>query len=271
LRFFSVVIRAASVAAQWMRWPNARFIQGVNVQLTFVRRAATMSAVLSLVALLAACATGPRSATGADEPVTVAGHLVPERIAGNMAAAEEAQKAGKQDLALQALDSAAKKDPESKLPWLKRAQIHFEARQYGPAISAAQEVLQRDEADLTAKSILAVSGLRVSAEALEQLRKANEVNGSTRTEAESVARLIREALGEPILVDAPAAGVRPEARPASRANGSARSSAPRQTAQQVRPTAPAVVTPAKPATPAPTAAPATGSGTKAANPFGSLK
>lgn len=236
------------------------------MQLTFVRRAATMSAVLSLVALLAACATGPRSAANADEPVTVAGHLVPDRIAGNIAAADEAQKAGKQDLALQALDSAAKKDPESKLPWLKRAQIHFEARQYGPAISAAQEVLQRDDTDLTAKSILAVSGLRVSAEALEQLRKANEVNGSTRTEAESVARLIREALGEPILVEAPAAGVRNDARPVTRTQSTARPSAARPVAQPARPATP-IAAPAKPTA----AAPVSGNGTKAANPFGSLK
>ena len=127
-------------------------------------------------------------------------------------------------------------------------------------------MLQRDDADLTAKSILAVSGLRVSAEALEQLRKANEVNGSARTEAESVARLIREALGEPILVEAPAAGVRPDARPAGRANSMARPSPSRPVAQPVRPVTP-VAAPSK----SPAVAPVSGNGTKAANPFGSLK
>ncbi len=40
-------------------------------------------------------------------------------------------------------------------------------------------------------------------------RKANEVNGSARTEAESVAKLIREALGEPILVPPVAAASSP--------------------------------------------------------------
>ena len=61
---------------------------------------------------------------------------------------------------------------------------------YGPAITEAQEVLQRDNTDLTAQSILAVSGLRVSADALDQLRKVDEVKGSTRSEAESVAKTL---------------------------------------------------------------------------------
>jgi tetratricopeptide (TPR) repeat protein len=129
-----------------------------------------------------------------------------EKVNESMAAADKAQKMGQIDQAISQLDIAIKTDPSAKQPWLKKAQIHFDARQYGQAITEAQEVLQRDVSDLTAKSILAVSGLRVSADALEQLRKANEVNGSARSEAESVAKIIREALGEPILIAAPAAG-----------------------------------------------------------------
>lgn len=126
-----------------------------------------------------------------------------DQLNEQMAAADKALQAGQQDEALGRLDAAVKVDPAAKAPWLKKAQIHFEAQRYGLAIVDAQEVLQRDANDLTAKSILAVSGLRVSASALEDLRKINEVKGSARTEAESVATLIREVLGEPVLVPSP--------------------------------------------------------------------
>ncbi len=176
-----------------------------------------------------------------------------------MAEAEKAFKQGQTDQAMAHLDRAIQIDPASKQPWLKKAQIHFEARQYGIAITEAQEVLQRDVRDLTAQSILAVSGLRVSAQALEQLRKANQVNGTARSEAESVAKVIHEALGEPILMPVmapPAAGtgVTPRARPAV--------VRPRAAA----PAAPAVAT--APPSAAPAAAPVPSS---RANPFGALQ
>jgi len=154
-----------------------------------------------------------------------------ERVDERMAAADKALKQGQTDQALAQLDGAIQVDPAAKQPWLKKAQIHFEARQYGQAITEAQEVLQRDVRDLTAQSILAVSGLRVSAQALEQLRKVNEVNGSTRSEAESVARLIHEALGEPILLSTAAAASSPSqasaSTPTSAASARARATASR--------------------------------------------
>lgn len=164
------------------------------MSLVYVRRGMCCAVIVSMLSGLMACASAPKK----DD---VAARLaVQEQVNENLAAADKAQKLGKTDQAIEQLDLAIKADPSVKAPWLKKAQIHFDARQYGQAITEAQEVLQRDVNDLTAKSILAVSGLRVSALALEQLRKANEVNGSTRSEAESVAKLIREALGEPILV-----------------------------------------------------------------------
>ncbi|MEY4427753.1 MAG: hypothetical protein RLZZ182_442 [Pseudomonadota bacterium] len=246
------------------------------MQLTFVQRAVRVSMAAGLVCAMAGCANAPRGAAAQAEPVTVAGQVVPDRIASTIAAADKAQKEGRTERALDILDDAARLEPASKMPWLRRAQIHFEARQYGAAIQAAQEALQRDASDLTAKSILAVSGLRVSADALDQLRKVNEVNGSARAEAESVARLIREALGEPILVEAPAAGpakpevkplARPVARPAARPTGPAAPQAP--AANSPAPTAAKPVTPVVPTAAAKSAA--TTAPAKAANPFGSLK
>lgn len=179
-------------------------------------RVTAIVCAVTTVFLMTACDTVPRSAKKADkgdqEVSATDSQAVPDRIVDNLAAADKAMKAGKTSVALDQLDEAIRLEPSSKHPWLKKAQIYFDARQYGQAISAAQEVQQRDNSDLTAKSILAVSGLRVSADALDQLRKANEVTGSTRTEAESVSKLIREALGEPILVPPTAAGGKAESR-----------------------------------------------------------
>lgn len=172
-----------------------------------LRAAVFMGVCMAFVATLQGCAS-----LGSKDPQAEK-RLVQEKLDESLSAADKAQKQGQTDQALQLLDEASRIDPAAKQPWLRKAQIHFEARQYGPAITQAQEALQRDVNDLTAQSILAVSGLRVSASALDQLRKANEVTGSTRSEAESVARVIHQALGEPILLAPTAAGPAAPAEP----------------------------------------------------------
>lgn len=223
-------------------------------------RVTAIVCAVTTVFMMTACDTVPRSARKADkadqEVTATDSQAVPERIVDNLAAADKAMKAGKTSVALDQLDEAIRLEPSSKHPWLKKAQIFFDARQYGQAISAAQEVQQRDNSDLTAKSILAVSGLRVSAEALDQLRKANEVTGSTRTEAESVSRLIREALGEPILVPPTAAGGKAENRTGTTRPAS-RPAPPRPTAGT--------------AAPSTGAAPSNAGAARGGNPFGALR
>lgn len=192
-----------------------------------------------------------------------------ERVADRLASADKASKAGQPEQALQQLERAIELDPANKQAWLKKAQIHFDARQYGLAITDAQEVIQRDAHDVTAKSILAVSGLRVSAQALEQLRRANEVSGSTRSEAESVAKVIREALGEPILSGGnggeSAARVRP--RTAAPRVAPPPSGTPLPTAARAAANAPGALMPL-PAAPSAAATAAIGG---RSNPFGALQ
>ena len=230
---------------------------------THVRRGLLSAAIASILCALTACSIAPKQGDAAAASAATA-----EKLTERLDAADKAQKLGKTEDALVELDTAIKVDPASKAPWLRKAQIYFDARQYGQAITAAQETLQRDTTDLTAKSILAVSGLRVSAQALEQLRKANEVNGSARTEAESVAKLIREALGEPILVPPLAAASAPDAKPAR---------ATRRVAAPPRPvaTAPAPVVASAARTPATNPVNALNAAPPAAggrnNPFGALK
>ncbi|MGY4830234.1 hypothetical protein ACVNIS_16810 [Sphaerotilaceae bacterium SBD11-9] len=171
-----------------------------------------------------------------------------------MASADEAHKKGGVVEAMGLYEKAAKADPAKKEPWARIAQAQFDARNYGSAITAAQEVLQRDTTDVTAKSIMAVSGLRVSAGALEQLRFANALGGSTREEAQVLARIMRDALGESIL---PAPNVT-TANPAASDKPVARS--------PVRRTA---VPAAAPPVASPAAAPATAEPKR--NPFDALK
>jgi hypothetical protein len=161
----------------------------VNFSVQSLQRPLLAGLLASGFVFLVACSSAP-------PPVKA---LMPPTYADLMASAEEAHRKGGVVEAMGFYEKAAKADPSKKQPWARIAQAQFDARNYGSAITAAQEVLQRDTTDNTAKSIMAVSGLRVSAYALEQLRMANALAGSTREEAQTLARIMREALGESIL------------------------------------------------------------------------
>ena len=107
---------------------------------------------------------------------------------------------GGREQARDAYRQAAKAYPTSKLPWSKLGESYFESKDYGNAILAAQEVLERDPTDRAALGFLAVSGLRVSSHALFNLRtEGAAANGSIRTEAEALAATLRGVLGESVL------------------------------------------------------------------------
>jgi hypothetical protein len=196
-----------------------------------------LSAVVC-VALLVACSSTPKPVEVEKPKVVELGVLL------DQAAASE--KAGQKDGAVRQYQEAAKLYPASKLPWSKIAQIQYDSANYGEAIVAAQQVVARDEKDKVAHSILSVSGLRVSTKALADLSKQNELTGSVRSEAQSLAKVLRESLGESVLVPTQTVVESPRAV----------SPAPRPAAP--RPTRPA---------PAAAAAPSAGGG----NPFGALK
>ena len=126
---------------------------------------------------------------------------VPE-LATLMGQAATTEKTGTKASAIGQYEEAAKMYPSSKLPWVRIAQIQYESLNYGEAIVAAQQAVARDGKDKVAQSILSVSGLRVSSKALADLSRQNEVDGSVKLEAQNLARLIRESLGERVLVPA---------------------------------------------------------------------
>lgn len=118
--------------------------------------------------------------------------------------AQEMNANGSREKALILLEQAAKENPTSKEPWLRMAQVHFDVSNYPLAMQASQEALLRDPLNQEAKSVLIVSGLRVAARAISELRSENALSGSTRSEAEKLAKSLRETLGESVLVPAPA-------------------------------------------------------------------
>ncbi|MBT0963775.1 tetratricopeptide repeat protein [Denitromonas sp. IR12] len=106
----------------------------------------------------------------------------------------------KLDEAVGVLTRLAEENPAQKAPWVRLARIHFDAENYGGAIVAADEALQRDSTDRTAKGLRAVSGLRVATESLAELRDDVNLKGSARADAVSLAKVLRETLGEEVLV-----------------------------------------------------------------------
>jgi len=149
--------------------------------------------------LLTACATDGDSVRG--------DKLQASTLERALADADTALASGQSDKAQSILKGAATNYPADKTPWLHMAQIKFDRASYGEAIMNALEALQRDPNDKLGNSIVAVSGLRLSTKALTDLSQQNNLNGSLRSEAQDLAKLLRTSLGEEILVPTSNTGV----------------------------------------------------------------
>ena len=121
-------------------------------------------------------------------------------LAQSSASVDSLLEKGKQEEAVKVLGDLAKRNPGRKEPWVRLAKVHFDAENYALAIVAAEEVLQRDNTDRSAKSIRAVSGLRVAAQSLTDLRGDVELKGDARSDAVGLAKIMRDTLGEDVLV-----------------------------------------------------------------------
>lgn len=154
-------------------------------------------------ALLGGCATqpaeSPRAATSLE---TVTRDAEAELSKGN------------REQAVALLTQGARSYPTSPVPWLKIANIWFDAANYPSAILAANEALQRDASSQEAKSLLVVGGLRVAAGAVAGLRPTAGVGANARSEAESLTASLRAAIGEKSLVPPPPNETRPSTAPA---------------------------------------------------------
>ena len=97
------------------------------------------------------------------------------------------------------ISNLSKSDPTREDPWSRIAQIQFTQGHYGQAIVAAQEALQRDQTDRQAKSVLAVAGLRVATQSLGELRQDASLAGDAKSDAQALAKQLRDTLGEATL------------------------------------------------------------------------
>ena len=214
--------------------------------------------VLALAALTACSSMqSPSTAPAQPAPAIVS---MDEWMARGDAAVQE----GDHTKARDAWRAAAKDYPTAKQPWLKLSEDYFNGADYGNAVLAAQEALQRDPHDRLANSVLAVSGLRLTAGSLAALRDDGAYAVGSRDEAVAVTHSLREALGEPVLVPPPDNG--PTRRhPAKATRAAARASGAADAAPVAA--APAAPTPV-PAPPPPRTAAAT---PPAGNPLDKLK
>lgn len=121
-------------------------------------------------------------------------------MAQSSASADSLLEKGNREEAVKVLSDLAKKNPGRKDPWVRMARIHFDGENYAQAIVAAEEALQRDNTDRTAKSIRAVGGLRVAAQSLNDLKGDVELKGDARSDAVGLAKVMRDTLGEDVLV-----------------------------------------------------------------------
>jgi len=150
--------------------------------------AARSVAAVSFALSLAACGSAPVKPAA------------PTSLQSMLSQASDASAAGKKEQAVTLWKQAAAAYPADKAPWASIAQTRYEAGQYGEAILGAQEVLVRDPNDQLANSIIAISGLRLSTRAIGDLSRQNKLSGSTRSESHELAKLLRESLGESVLV-----------------------------------------------------------------------
>ncbi|SDF46035.1 MULTISPECIES: M48 family metallopeptidase [unclassified Duganella] len=178
-----------------------------------MRISTSMLSCIASLLLLSGCATDG-AVIRADKPAI-------QPLDRALAEADAALAVGQADKAQVILRSAAGNYPADKTPWLQLAQIKFDRASYGEAILNAQEALQRDPSDKLANSIIAVSGLRLSTKALADLSQQNNLNGSLRSEAQELARLLRTSLGEDVLVPTAITAARKPAAPTPTRKGQA--------------------------------------------------
>ena len=147
---------------------------------------------LVCVAMLSACAT---TSPPAEAPV-----VKTTSVKAAIAEANAAAMSGRPDKAYALLRQAGATYPADKAPWVRMAQMRFDSNNYGEAIVNALEALHRDPDDTMANSVVAVSGLRLSSKALSDLTRKNNLSGTVCTEAQDLAKLLRNSLNEEVLV-----------------------------------------------------------------------
>lgn len=175
-----------------------------------------MPLVLGFAALAGCESTGPKASTA--KSTAAASEQV-------FTDADIAIASKQEEKAYALLKAAGAAHPVDKRPWVKMAQIRFNAGVYGEAITDAQEALERDPDDTVAHSIVAVSGLRVASKALADLTRKNNLSGDVKSEAQDLAKLLRTSIGDSDLFPGKKGDAKPSS-PRPRATNTATAAAP---------------------------------------------
>jgi len=193
----------------------------------------------------------------------------PDAFNKALADADTAAKGGDQDRAIALYQKLAAADPTREEPWSRIAQIQFQQQHYGQAIVAAQEALQRDQTDRAAKSVLAVAGLRVATQSLGELRQDASLQGDAKSDAQALAKQLRDTLGEASLFPPEQAAEKPAPKKRRVVRHVQKPAAKPTETAEAAPGTPSAPAPAAPA-PAPAPAKAAASG-GASDPFSALR
>lgn len=174
----------------------------MNFSTVFVRVSLSAATVMTL----SACSIFPEPPNFAGIKPSIDKPAVP-KLHDMLGKANQAVASGNKEQAVTLWKQGAAAFPADKTPWLNIAQTRHEAGQYSEAIQAATEVLVRDPSDKVANSIIAIGGLRLAIRALGDLSRQNNLSGNIRNESQDLAKLLRESLGEAVLVPPPVAPV----------------------------------------------------------------
>ncbi len=169
------------------------------------RRALCAIVIVSVALLLSACGS-----MGGSRKASSGGY---DQL---MADADTQVKAGRFEAALDIFARAAKADPSRKEPWVRSAQLYFDTGNFSRAIVSAEEALQRDPRDVTADSVLTVSGFRVASQSLQRLQNNGGLRSdAARSEAQQLAAAVRSLLSDAGArpTTAPRPSVKPQAPP----------------------------------------------------------
>ena len=169
----------------------------MTVSTTCVRIGLTVA----MATVLSACGIIPTDHLAKLKPPTE--KLAIPKLHDMLGKANQAAASGNKEQAVALWKQGAAAFPADKTPWLNIAQTRHEAGQYSEAIQAATEVLVRDPNDKLANSIIAIGGLRLATRALGDLSRQNNLSGTIRHESQDLAKLLRESLGEAVLVPPP--------------------------------------------------------------------
>jgi tetratricopeptide (TPR) repeat protein len=223
--------------------------------------------LVKLSGVVLACGVIAGCATQGNNTVTT-----PEAFNKQLADADTVAKGGDQDRAIALYQQLSKTDPTREEPWSRIAQIQFTQGHYGQAIVAAQEALQRDQTDRQAKSVLAVAGLRVATQSLGELRQDASLAGDAKSDAQALAKQLRDTLGEATLFP-PDPNDKPVVKKKRIIRHVVKSKAAETPETTAGATAPAATTaaPAAPAAPAPAAPAKAAQSGGASDPFSALR